>query len=124
MQRRPAPVRRLAERIAAAQGPEIGAMEGWLSSHGAPRTAEGHQHHGAMPGMATDAQLDRLRSARGAGFDALFLRLMIAHHRGAVSMATDALSGGRDTLVAEMANDVIAQQSAEVGRMERLRAPR
>ncbi|MFF7408031.1 DUF305 domain-containing protein [Streptomyces lydicus] len=49
---------------------------------------------------------------------------MVAHHRGAVSMATDALSGGRDTLVSEMANDVSAQQSAEIGRMERLRAPR
>ncbi|MFF8308747.1 DUF305 domain-containing protein [Streptomyces lydicus] len=119
-----APVKRLAERIAAAQGPEIGAMEGWLSRHGGPRTEEGHEHHGAMPGMATAAQLARLRAARGAGFDALFLRLMIAHHRGAVSMATEALSGGRDTLVSEMANDVIAQQSAEIGRMERLRARR
>ncbi|MER7390991.1 DUF305 domain-containing protein [Streptomyces lydicus] len=46
------------------------------------------------------------------------------HHRGAVSMATDAPSGGRDTLVSEMANDVVAQQSAGIGRMERLRAPR
>ncbi len=119
-----APVKRLAERIAAAQGPEIGAMEGWLSRHGGARAEEGHHPHGAMAGMATAAELARLRAARGAGFDALFLRLMIAHHRGAVSMATDALSGGRDTLVSEMANDVIAQQSAEIGRMERLRAPR
>ncbi|MFF7701998.1 hypothetical protein [Streptomyces lydicus] len=44
--------------------------------------------------------------------------------RGAVSMATDALSGDRDALVSEMANDVVAQQSAGIGRMERLRATR
>ncbi|MFE0192426.1 DUF305 domain-containing protein [Streptomyces sp. NPDC058989] len=114
-------VERLAARIAAAQGPEIGAMKGWLSGHGGPRTEAGH-HHGNMPGMAGAAQLERLRAARGAKFDALFLTLMIAHHRGAVTMATEVLSGGRNTLVEEMANDVIAQQSAEIGRMERMRA--
>ncbi len=113
-------VGRLAARIAAAQGPEIGAMKGWLSGHGGPR-AEGH-HHGDMPGMAGAAQLERRRAARGAEFDALFLTLMIAHHRGAVTMATDVLSAGRNTLVEEMADDVIAQQSAEIGRMERMRA--
>lgn len=117
-----AQVGRLAERIAAAQGPEIGAMEGWLSGHGGSRSKGGHHQHGTMPGMATDTQLDQLRAARGTTFDALFLKLMIAHHQGAVSMATDALSAGRNTLVEEMANDVIAQQSAEIGRMERMRA--
>ncbi|MFI6765327.1 DUF305 domain-containing protein [Streptomyces sp. NPDC050355] len=114
-------VGRLAARISAAQGPEIGAMKGWLSGHGGPR-AEGHHPHGAMPGMAGAAQLERLRAARGAKFDALFLTLMITHHRGAVTMATEVLSAGRNTLVEEMANDVIAQQSAEIGRMERMRA--
>ncbi|MGI5261566.1 DUF305 domain-containing protein [Streptomyces angustmyceticus] len=112
-------VRRLAERIAAGQGPEIGAMEGWLDGFGGPRTEHGH-HHGEMPGMATDAQLGQLRAARGEKFDALFLTLMITHHRGAVSMATDLLSAGRNTLAEEMANDVIAQQTAEIGRMRRM----
>ncbi|WP_405407619.1 DUF305 domain-containing protein [Streptomyces decoyicus] len=113
-------VGRVAERIAAAQGPEIGAMEGWLSGFGGPRAEGGHHHHGEMPGMATAAQLAQLRAARGEKFDALFLKLMIAHHRGAVSMATDLLSEGRNTLAEEMANDVIAQQSAEIGRMRRM----
>ena len=48
--------------------------------------------------MATAAQLAQLRAARGEKFDALFLKLMIAHHQGAVSMATDLLSEGRNTL--------------------------
>lgn len=113
-------VGRVAERISAAQGPEIGAMEGWLSRFGKPRAEGGHHHHGEMPGMATAAQLAQLRAARGEKFDALFLKLMIAHHQGAVSMATDLLSEGRNTLAQEMANDVIAQQSAEIGRMRRM----
>ncbi|QZY19422.1 DUF305 domain-containing protein [Streptomyces decoyicus] len=113
-------VGRVADRIAAAQGPEIGAMEGWLSGFGGSRTEFGHHHHGEMPGMATAAQLAQLRAARGEKFDALFLKLMIAHHQGAVSMATELLSEGRNTLAEEMANDVIAQQSAEIGRMRRM----
>ncbi|QIY60265.1 DUF305 domain-containing protein [Streptomyces sp. RPA4-5] len=116
-------VGRLAGRIAAAQRPEIGAMKGWLSSHGGDHEAGGHPHHdGEMPGMATAAELDRLRAARGARFDALFLRLMIAHHQGAVYMATEALSEGNNALVEEMASEVIAQQGAEIGRMRRIQA--
>ena len=42
---------------------------------------------------------------------------MITHHQGAVTMATEALSQGNNVLVEEMANDVIAQQTAEMSRM-------
>ncbi|WP_282692291.1 DUF305 domain-containing protein [Streptomyces sp. CC208A] len=113
------PVKKVAARIAAAQGPEIGAMEGWLKNNGGPREESGHDHH-AMPGMASEAQLAELRAAKGAEFDRLFLRLMITHHQGAVTMATEALSEGNNVLVEEMANDVIAQQTAEINRMRSL----
>ncbi len=108
-----------AERITDGQGPEIGAMEGWLEVFGGPPAENGPRHHGEMPGMATDARLGQLRAARGEKFDALFLTLMITHHRGAVSMATDLLSAGRNTPAEEMVNGVIAQQTAETGRMRR-----
>ncbi|MFI8997546.1 DUF305 domain-containing protein [Streptomyces sp. NPDC053542] len=124
-----ATVRRIADRIDAAQRPEIDAMKGWLTTHGGPREQHGkhgHEDHGdqgvdhaAMPGMATDAQLDRLRAARGERFDALFLKLMITHHQGAVTMATDVLSDGNNVSVEEMATDVIAQQTAEIDRMRK-----
>ncbi|MGA6157633.1 DUF305 domain-containing protein [Stenotrophomonas sp. NPDC087984] len=118
-----AKVKRLAERIAAGQKPEIEAMRAWQKTNGsAPKGGdsahEGHEAHDArMPGMATPAELKRLRDARGADFDALFLKLMIAHHRGAVSMATDVLAQGNNVQVEEMAGDVIAQQSSEIRRM-------
>ncbi|MEV6652471.1 DUF305 domain-containing protein [Streptomyces sp. NPDC051219] len=109
-------VKRLADRIAAAQKPEIGAMQGWLDKHGGPKKQDGHQH-GAMPGMATEKQLAELGGARGKAFDALFLKLMITHHDGAVTMATEALADGNNITVEEMATDVMAQQTAEIGRM-------
>ncbi|MFI5759163.1 DUF305 domain-containing protein [Streptomyces sp. NPDC051569] len=109
-------VKLLAERIAAAQKPEIGAMEGWLKNNGGAKRQQGHDH-GAMPGMATAAQLTQLRAAKGADFDELFLKLMITHHQGAITMAVEALSQGNNVQVEEMANDVIAQQTSEMSRM-------
>ncbi|MFG2193953.1 DUF305 domain-containing protein [Streptomyces sp. NPDC048639] len=138
-------VMRLAERISAAQGPEVKAMKGWLDQHAGKDEQGGHQgsdehgdhegtdehsghgsaddhvDHGTMPGMASEKQLGRLRAARGADFDELFLKLMITHHQGAVSMATEVLSDGNNILVEEMANDVIAQQTSEINRMRGMR---
>ncbi|MEV7086126.1 DUF305 domain-containing protein [Streptomyces sp. NPDC093085] len=112
-------VKRLAARISAAQGPEIEAMEAWLKNHGGAENAHGHDH-AAMPGMATDAQLKELAAAKGEAFDDLFLKLMITHHQGAVTMATEAVAEGNNIVIGEMANDVIAQQSVEINRMRAL----
>ncbi|MFF4103121.1 DUF305 domain-containing protein [Streptomyces sp. NPDC001903] len=111
-------VKRPAERIAAAQRPEIGAMEKWLARYPAPSGAPAAGHdHGAMPGMATEQQLGELSAAKGAAFDRLFLTLMTAHHEGAVKMAGEALAAGNNGAVEEMANEVVATQSAEIHRM-------
>ncbi len=109
-------VKKLAERISAAQGPEIEAMKGWLKTNGEKVTGGGHDH-ATMPGMATEAQLKNLRAARGKAFDQLFLTLMITHHEGAITMATDVKSQGNNVQVEEMADDVVAQQTSEISRM-------
>ncbi|MEU7551891.1 DUF305 domain-containing protein [Streptomyces sp. NPDC044571] len=112
------PVKRLAERISAAQQPEISAMQKWLARYPQPSAGAGAGHdHGAMPGMASEEQLAELAGARGADFDRLFLRLMTAHHEGAVKMAAEVLAGGNNGAVEEMANEVVATQSAEIHRM-------
>ncbi|CAM5611655.1 hypothetical protein STANM337S_05695 [Streptomyces tanashiensis] len=112
-------VKKVAERISASQRPEIDAMEGWLKNNGGPREQGAHDHH-SMPGMASEAQLKELRSAKGKAFDELFLKLMITHHEGAVTMAAEVLGEGNNVLVEEMANDVIAQQTSEINRMRSL----
>lgn len=107
-------VKGVAARIADSQRPEIDAMNAWLRQHG----HSGHSgDHGAMPGMATPAQLDALRAASGAAFDALFLQLMIVHHQGAVTMSNEIQNKGADQRVQDIADEVIAIQSAEINRM-------
>ncbi|MFF6880795.1 DUF305 domain-containing protein [Streptomyces sp. NPDC012474] len=112
-------VKRIAERIAAGQKPEIEAMKGWLKSYGKPLKAERHEH-AAMPGMATQAQLKKLRAADGKAFDRLFLALMATHHQGAITMATDVKGQGNNIRVEEMADEVIAQQTSEITRMRNM----
>ncbi|GHK01929.1 lipoprotein [Streptomyces sp. Y2F8-2] len=112
-------VKRLAERITAAQKPEIAAMEAWLTAHTKDDHGSAHQHD-VMPGMATEAQLKQLRAAAGKAFDELFLKLMITHHGGAITMATDAKAEGNNIQIEEMADDVIAQQTSEISRMREM----
>ncbi|MFD9304344.1 DUF305 domain-containing protein [Streptomyces sp. NPDC060048] len=110
-------VKRLAERITAAQQPEIGAMERWAARYPAPAPDAGGHDHAAMPGMATARQLEELTGATGTDFDRLFLTLMTAHHEGALKMAGEALASGNNVAVEEMATEVVATQTAEIHRM-------
>ncbi|PRY40348.1 DUF305 domain-containing protein [Umezawaea tangerina] len=119
-------VRGLAARIHDTQGPEIGAMEQWQRQYAATAGEHGHSgkmpdvDHAAMPGMATAEQMGELKAARGEEFDRVFVRLMVAHHKGALAMAEEVLSSGVDVKVEEMAADVIATQTDEINRMQGL----
>ncbi|MFI0980488.1 DUF305 domain-containing protein [Streptomyces sp. NPDC021093] len=113
-------VRQIADRIAAAQRPEIGTMRGWQKRNGADGRPRTPHDHGAMAGMATEKQLADLGAARGTAFDRLFLQLMITHHKGALTMAGDALSDGNDLTVEEWATELVAQQTTEINRMARM----
>ncbi|WP_051706401.1 DUF305 domain-containing protein [Nocardioides aequoreus] len=122
-------VRLLAERISAAQGPEISMMAAWLEERDleVPRASDdplefdhGEHGHMEMTGMLTQAQLGRLGTARGEDFDRLFLRYMIGHHEGAVQMADETAGGGLDVRVGETRDDISSSQSAEIARMEQL----
>jgi len=114
---------RLAERIVNAQQDEIATMRQWLTDRGQPGHPPGHAM--AMPGMLTEVQLRELDAARGEAFDRLFLTSMIQHHRGAVSMVRDLLAtpgAARDETVFKFANDVSADQTTEIARMEAMLA--
>jgi len=129
-------VRRLAERIVGGQQDEIATMEQWLRERRQPvpepgamsSTMHGAGHDGhamLMPGMLTGPQLRQLDEARGPEFDRLFLTFMIQHHRGAVSMVQQLFgtrAAAQDETVFKFANDVSADQSTEIARMETMLA--
>ncbi|MFF5209337.1 DUF305 domain-containing protein [Streptosporangium sp. NPDC000396] len=111
----------LAARIKDAQGPEIQYMTAWLQQQGL-QAPDHHTGHTNMPGMATPEQMEALRAASGKDFDRLFLTLMIAHHRGALTMSEQVLVSGSHIKVEELANDVSVTQSGEIRRMLEMQA--
>ncbi|WP_282006594.1 DUF305 domain-containing protein [Propioniciclava sinopodophylli] len=123
-----ADVQALAERISAAQGPEIETMSGWLSAWGEdPMPAEsdmpGMDHSGMdMDGRSQEEVMAELRGLSGADFDRQFLTSMIAHHQGAIEMAQTQLADGRDPQAIELAQKIIADQEAEIEEMQGLLA--
>ena len=128
-------IQTLAARIINAQRDEIAMLQTWLRDRGLPvpeakpgpmrMTMNGVEHDMAMPGMLTEAQMKELDAARGSEFDRLFLRLMIQHHQGAVSMVKelfDTAGAAQDQTVFKLASDVSADQSSEIARMQRMLA--
>ncbi|MEA1072294.1 DUF305 domain-containing protein [Sphingomonas sp. LY160] len=124
----------VAGRINAAQKDEVTFMRDWLRERGAgvlpasmaSHAAMGHSVMGhTMKGMATPQQMAALAAAKGTEFDRQFLTLMIAHHRGAVDMVSELLrqpGAAYDPVLYQFITDVSNEQSAEIKRMETLRA--
>jgi uncharacterized protein (DUF305 family) len=122
-------IRLLAKRIDISQEAEIAQMTTWLESRGetAPVWHREHGHaHGAgrvlMPGMLTDADMERLAAARGAAFDRLFLRDMIRHHQGALTMVQELYDagGGAEPNAGAFVRHVESDQQIEIDRMQQL----
>jgi uncharacterized protein (DUF305 family) len=118
-------VEELAAKIKAAQDPEIAAMSAWLTAWGEEVPADdahgAHAHHD-MPGMMSREDMDGLAKLSGAAFDAEFLKMMIAHHEGAVTMAEEEKARGAYGPAKKMAEDIIAGQSDEISQMKKLLA--
>lgn len=110
---------------------QVGQMGGWLQTwdqpvqdSGQPMTWMGSAHdhlvNGRMPGMATPAQMTKLRSLHGKPLDVLFLQLMIHHHQGGLPMARYAAAHAGESYVRDLAQAMVNAQSAEIVQMEQL----
>jgi uncharacterized protein (DUF305 family) len=138
-----AQLRALAYDIILTQTAQRGVFMGWLQQWNLPQAAShprmawmnGHSHPAAsgtdgavglalMPGMATDADLERLRGATGLDAEILFLQLMIRHHEGGVEMARALLARSTRDEVVAMARHIEQSQAGEIALMTRMLAER
>lgn len=113
-----APVVELANKIKAAQGPEIETMTGWLQAWGEPMEPGSMDH--SMDGMMNEDDMASLQQAKGDQAAALFLTQMIAHHKGAVQMAQTEVAEGSNPEVVALAQKVVQDQEAEIKTMEEM----
>lgn len=126
--------------IITGQSGQIGAMQGWLDAwgltqsdpdqtpmawmtageHGSSHGMAGMDDTEAMPGMATQAQLDRLEQLTGRAEEVLFLRLMIKHHEGGVTMARAGASRVGPSYEEQLARSILESQTSEITAMQDL----
>ena len=124
-------VRLIAFDIETQQLNQIGQLRGWLQTWGQTAQSDvppmawmagGHslQPGELMPGMATTAELTKLRSLTGRALDVYVLQLMIRHHHGGLEMAQDAAAHASEPYVRELATKIAEAQQAEVVTMEQM----
>jgi uncharacterized protein (DUF305 family) len=142
-------VRLLGQRIAISQHDEIILMQHWLEDHQqvAPTVdsqfvvrmpgmttagmampgmqQDASKHWMMMPGMLTDDEMAALAKATGPEFDRLLLEGMIRHHQGAITMVSNLFhtpGAGQAPDVYAFASGVVADQTAEIARMQKMLA--
>lgn len=131
-------LRLLGARISQSQSDEMNMMRRWLIARGESTEMQmkgmdmsgmnmsGHNmanHQMLMPGMLTPKQMEELRNAKGKEFDRLFLKGMIQHHGGALTMVKemfDTGGAGQDADLFNFATDVDSGQRAEIAIMQKM----
>lgn len=113
----------LAERIQAAQQPEIDLMTSWLEAWGVDSDMgdmPGMDH--GSDGMMSDDDMVALDAASGEDASALFLEQMVEHHEGAIVMSEQELDNGENADALKLAQQIIDAQTAEITEMQDLLA--
>lgn len=133
-------IKTLAFDIERTQTGQVGRMKGWLGLWGQPEQTtgaymtwmtepmSGHGGHGGgdmkppngapMPGMATSAELAKLRSLTGKEMDVFFLQLMLRHHEGGTAMAQYGHDHTSIADVKSLTRSMLVSQGAEITLMK------
>jgi uncharacterized protein (DUF305 family) len=122
-------LRDIAREIVFGQGIEIGRMIQLLRQFGATESNEtdvamawmnAPTPPDRMPGLATEADLDKLLASSGSDADKLFVALMTAHHEGGIHMAQWAVDHANVIEVRRFAYAMITGQTGEISEMRAL----
>ncbi len=140
-------IRLMAYNIVYTQTSQVGEMLGWLDLWRTPRissdapmawmpgsemtgmsmaasasgsTADPGADVPVMPGMATDAEMDRLQKLTGKAGDIYFLQLMVRHHQGGAPMMSYAADHAASPVVKNFAGKMLESQTSEVSVMTQM----
>lgn len=101
--------------IILSQQDQVGQMRGWLSVWGLPWSGKGMTaEHAREMGMATPQDLAGLSERPVADAERDFLRLMIRHHQGALTMTRDFLEQDLPAPAEALARQISAAQGSEI----------
>lgn len=122
-------LRDIAREIVFGQSIEIGRMIQLLRQFGATETNETDTAMSwmnqptpvdRMPGLASEADMDKLLASTGKDADQLFVALMVVHHQGGLHMAQYAAAHANVIEVRRFATAMVTAQTGEISEMEAL----
>jgi uncharacterized protein (DUF305 family) len=112
-------LRQLAASIRSGQRRDLAQLTAWLRARG-PVPSGGVADRTGGPagrwfaGMMAASQLQTLAATRGQRFDFLFVDMLVEHYRGALVMADEVLTVGRDTQVELLAGRAITDSQRAI----------
>ncbi|MFJ9925084.1 MULTISPECIES: DUF305 domain-containing protein [Streptomyces] len=120
-------VRRLAYDIAQTQANQRGMLLGWLDLWGLPKVSADPpmtwmgmggmvtaKDGSLMPGMATNTQLEKLRTLSGKQAEIFYLQLMTNHHKGGIHMAEGCVAKCTVGVEKRLAQGMVDAQQSEL----------
>ncbi len=110
----------LAANIEKAQAPEMAKFTDLLHSFGKPTPSTTMDH--PMDGVMSQDQMTALQNATGPAFDTMWLKMMIEHHQGAITMSNTELASGVNPDAKTLAHNIITDQQAEIQQMQSMLA--
>jgi len=122
-------LRDIAREIVFGQSQEIGRMIQLLRQFGSTEsneteTAMSWMHEPTpidrMPGLASDADIDKLLASSGKAADQLFVALMVTHHQAGLHMAQYAVDHANVIEVRRFAFGMVSSQTSEITEMQAL----
>jgi uncharacterized protein (DUF305 family) len=124
-------VRTLGGDIAITQQGQIGIMQTWLTNWGLSLNSTNQpmswmpdgpslMRGNLMPGMATQAEMDKLRNATGTQVDILFCQYMLRHHLGGLHMVDGVLARTHNQQVVDLATAMKTGQQGEIQVLQNL----
>jgi uncharacterized protein (DUF305 family) len=111
-------VKAMAKQVVADQSKEIAEMKSWYRNWYGEEIPS-MPMSGAMGMMGMSMDMDELRTTTEP--DRVFLRMMQPHHAGAILMADMVLQGKPRKEVSDLAKQIVAAQSDEMGSMQEMR---
>lgn len=97
------------------EGDGMGGMDGM----GGDDSGESGDDTGTdMPGMMSDQDMSDLEHASDATFEDMWLRMMIAHHEGAIEMARTEVRDGEYADAIALAKSIESSQARQIDRMK------
>jgi len=117
-------IRQLAEAILTAQSQEIEQMRAWRLSWYPQAPQDPMMWHEEMghlmamtPEMISHMRMDTDLGSADREFDRRFLQAMIQHHKGALSMAGEALEKSKRPEIRQLAEAIVVTQQTEIQQM-------